>query len=274
MKKTITIASIQMYVHQDKNKNIEQLKTHLNYLGKLLPQVKMVILPELSISDIHLQPHEQAHKIPGQLTSLFSSLAKKHGVWLIPGSVYEKAGKNIYNTALVFSPKGELVGKYRKRYPWCPYEKTTPGKDPFVFSIEGFGTIGLMICYDLWFPEVARDLVNLGAEVILVPTMTTTGDRKQEQIISQATAITQQCYLVSCNGVGYGGVGGSLIIDPDGNILQKSGSSPFIQTAIVDFERVAMLRDKGVAGVSHPWKDFRDNAQVFKVYKKKQSLNF
>ena len=196
MKKTITIASIQMYVHQDKNKNIEQLKTHLNYLGKLLPQVKMVILPELSISDIHLQPHEQAHKIPGQLTSLFSSLAKKHGVWLIPGSVYEKAGKNIYNTALVFSPKGELVGKYRKRYPWCPYEKTTPGKDPFVFSIEGFGTICLMICYDLWFPEVARDLVNLGAEVILVPTMTTTGDRKQEQIISQATAITQQCYRV------------------------------------------------------------------------------
>ena len=62
---------------------------------------------------------------------MFSSLAKKHGVWLIPGSVYEKGGaKNTYNTALVFSPKGELVGKYRKRYPWCPYEKTTPGKDP------------------------------------------------------------------------------------------------------------------------------------------------
>ena len=269
MKKTITIASIQMYVRRDKNKNIEQLKNHLIYLNKALPQVKMVILPELSISDIHREPQKQSQKVPGQLTNLFSSLAKKHGVWLIPGSIYEKSGKNTYNTALVFSPKGELVGKYRKRYPWYPYEKTTPGKDPIVFSIKGLGTIGLMICYDLWFPEVARDLVNLGAEVIIVPTMTTTGDRKQEQIISQATAITQQCYLVSCNGVGYGGVGGSLIIDPEGNILQKSGGSPFIQTAIIDFERVTMLREKGIAGVTHPWKDFRENKQTFKVYRKK-----
>ena len=56
MKKTITIASIQMYVHRDKNKNIEQLKTHLIYLNKVLPQVKMVILPELSISDINREP--------------------------------------------------------------------------------------------------------------------------------------------------------------------------------------------------------------------------
>ena len=56
MKKTITVASIQMYVHQDKNKNIEQLKNHLIYLDKVLPQGKMVILPELSISDIHREP--------------------------------------------------------------------------------------------------------------------------------------------------------------------------------------------------------------------------
>ena len=130
------------------------------------------------------------------------------------------------------------------------------------------GKIGLMICYDLWFPEVARDLADLGAEVLLVPTMTTTGDRSQEQIISQATAITQQAYVVSCNGVGFGGVGGSLIVDPDGNILQQSGGSPFVQTAILDFERVAMLRDKGVAGISHPWKDFRKNKQTFNVYNK------
>ena len=58
--------------------------------------------------------------------------------------------------------------------------------------------------------------------------------------------------LCSCNGVGYGGVGGSVIVDPDGNVLQKSGGSPFLQTAIIDFERVTMLRNQGVAGVSRP----------------------
>ena len=74
----------------------------------------MVILPELSISDIHLQPHEQAHKIPGQLTSLFSSLAKKHGVWLIPGSVYEKAVKTSTIQLSFFLQKVNLLGNIAK----------------------------------------------------------------------------------------------------------------------------------------------------------------
>tara|TARA_B100000886_G_scaffold241757_1_gene169713 strand:- start:52 stop:870 length:819 start_codon:yes stop_codon:yes gene_type:complete len=268
MSKTITIASIQMFVHKNKKQNIEQVEKHLKYLNKVFPQVEMVVFPELSVSESTLEPKEQAEKIPGELTHLFSRLAKKYGLWLIPGSIYEKSGSKIYNTSVVFSPEGDFIGKYRKRFPWCPYEKTVPGKEPFVFTIEGVGKIGLMICYDLWFPEVARDLVDLGAEAILVPTMTTTGDRSQEQVISQAIAITQQAYVVSCNGVGFGGVGGSLIIDPDGNILQQSGGSPFVQTAILDFERVAMLRDKGVAGISHPWKDFRQNKQIFNVYNK------
>ena len=268
MSKTITIASIQMFVHKSKKQNVEQVKKHLKYLSKVFPQVEMVVFPELSVSESALEPEEQAENIPGELTRLFSRLAKKHGLWLIPGSIYEKSGSKVYNTSVVFSPEGNLVGKYRKRFPWCPYEKTVPGKDPFVFTVEGVGKIGLMICYDLWFPEVARDLVDLGAEVLLVPTMTTTGDRSQEQIISQATAITQQAYVVSCNGVGFGGVGGSLIVDPDGNILQQSGGSPFVQTAIIDFDRVALLREKGVASVSHPWKDFRQNKQTFNVYNK------
>ncbi len=269
MNKNLTIASVQMFVHKEKKKNLEEIENHLDYLNRVFPQVKMVVFPELSASDINIEAKKQAEKIPGELTDSFSCLAKKYELWLIPGSMYEYSGGKIYNTATIFSPKGVLVGKYRKRYPWCPYEKTSPGKDPFIFNINGIGTVGIMICYDLWFPEVARDLVNLGAELILVPTMTTTGDRLQEQVISRATAITQQCYIVSCNGVGYGGVGGSIIVDPDGNVLQKSGGSHFIQTAIIDFERVAMLRNKGVAGVSHPWKDFRQNNQTFKVYNKK-----
>ena len=269
MDKLITIASVQMFIHKEKKKNLEEIETHLTYLNKVFPQVSMVVLPELSVSDLLLEAKEQAEEVPGDLTNFFSGLAKKYRLWLIPGSMYERSGDDVYNTSLVFSPQGNLVGRYRKRYPWFPYEKTNPGKEPFVFNVEGIGTVGIMICYDMWFPEVARDLVDLGAELILVPTMTTTGDRSQEQVIARATAITQQCYIVSCNGVGFGGVGGSIIVDPDGNTLQKSGGSPFTQTAIIDFERVRMLREKGVAGVSHPWKDFRQNNQSFAVYNKK-----
>jgi len=125
-----------------------------------------------------------------------------------------------------------------------------------------------MICYDIWFPEVARELVHLGAELIIVPTMTTTGDRNQEQIISQATAITQQCYVVSCNGVGYGGVGGSQIIDPEGVVLQNNGEGSCLQTCVIDFDHIRKIREIGVAGVTRPLKAFKDNSQTFSVYKK------
>ena len=77
------------------------------------------------------------------------SEAKKYNLWLIPGSIYESEKKDVFNTAPVFSSNGDLVGKYRKRYPWCPYEKTTPGEEPFVFDIKGKGNVGIMICYGL-----------------------------------------------------------------------------------------------------------------------------
>ena len=96
--------------------------------------------------------------------------------------------------------------------------------------------------------------------------MTTTGDRPQEKIITRSTAITQQCYVVSCNGVGHGGVGGSLIVDPEGAVLQESGEGPYTQTAIIDFDRVRLTREMGIAGVTTPLKDFNQNKQTFSVY--------
>ncbi len=268
MNNPITIASLQMFVHKEQKKNLLEAEKQLIHINKLFPQINMVVFPELSLIDLTLDMHEQAEEIPGNLTMSFSTLAKRYGVWLIPGSIYERSGDDIFNTTPVFSPQGDLVGKYRKRYPWCPYEQTKPGKEPFVFSIEGVGAIGIMICYDLWFPEVARDLTSIGAELIVVPTMTTTGDRYQEQVIARAAAITQQCYIVSCNGVGFGGVGGSMIIDPEGFVLQESGEGAYMQTAVIDFERVRYLRKSGIAGVSTPIKAFKENPQLFQAYKK------
>ena len=243
------------------------MEEYLIHINAAFPQIDLVVFPELSSMSIGSKMAKQAQPIPGELTDIFAGWAKKYGVWLIPGSMYESSDNNIFNSTPVFSSKGKLMGNYRKRYPWRPYEKTTPGKEPLVFSIDGMGTIGIMICYDIWFPEVARDLVHLGAELIIVPTMTTTGDRKQEQIITQATAITQQCYVVSCNGVGYGGVGGSQVIDPEGVLLQDNGEGACMQTAIIDFDRVRTIRETGIAGVTTPLKTFQENSQSFAVYK-------
>ncbi len=108
--------------------------------------------------------------------------------WLLPGSLYELDGDVIYNTAVVISPEGEIVAKYRKMFPWLPYEAGTAAGNEFcVFDIPDVGRFGLMICYDMWFPEVTRTLVWMGAEVILQPTMTPTSDREVELVMAQAS---------------------------------------------------------------------------------------
>ena len=269
MKNYLTIASVQMYVNQDSATNLKTIEKYLSYVHSTFPQINMIVFPELSPLGLGGNMSKLAQPVPGEMTNIFSQWAKKYKLWFIPGSIYELRNNKIYNSTPVFSPDGTLVGTYRKRFPWTPYEKTDPGTVPFVFDIEGIGKIGIMICYDIMFPEVARDLTHLGAELIIVPTATTTGDRPQEQIVAQATAITQQCYVVSCNGVGFGGVGGSQIIDPEGVVLQTSGEGAYLQTAIIDFQRVRIVRDRGIAGVSNPLQAFNENEQSFSVYKEK-----
>ena len=95
------------------------------------------------------------------------------------------------------------------------------------------------------------------------------GDRQQEKIIAQSTAITHQAYVLSCNRVGRDGVEGLLIVDPEGVVLQESGEGPYMQTALIDFERVRYIREKGTSRVPTPLKDFRKNKQIFSVYKYK-----
>ena len=95
------------------------------------------------------------------------------------------------------------------------------------------------------------------------------GDRPQEKIIAQSIAITHQAYVVSCNGVMRDGVEGLLVVDPEGVVLQESGEGPYMQTALIDFEKVRYIREKGTSRVPTPLKDFRKNKQIFSVYKDK-----
>tara|TARA_B100000676_G_C17995661_1_gene797653 strand:- start:625 stop:1446 length:822 start_codon:yes stop_codon:yes gene_type:complete len=273
MNNQLIIGSVQMPTSSNRKANLETMESYLAHINKNFPQVELVVFPELASTDFNKKPRVQAEELPGKTTKFFSELAKKYNTWLVPGSVYELESDNVYNTCPVFNPSGKLVGRYRKRYPWTPYEKTEPGREPFVFNIKNVGKVGLMVCYDIWFPEVSRDLVNLGAELLIVPTMTTTGDRAQERIIARATAITQQCYVVTCNSVGYAGVGGSQIIDPEGFVLQDGGGSAILQTAVIDFNRIRNLREVGIAGVTAPLKTFYENKQGFKVYKKNNNKN-
>jgi predicted amidohydrolase len=110
-----------------------------------------------------------AEPIPGPSTEYFGRLARQHNLYIVPG-VVERDGHNVYNVAVLIGPDGEMIGKYRKVC--LPRGEIdggiTPGSDYPVFPTR-FGTVGLMVCYDGFFPEVARALSNRGAEVIAWP---------------------------------------------------------------------------------------------------------
>ncbi|HRJ10198.1 MAG TPA: carbon-nitrogen hydrolase family protein [Prosthecobacter sp.] len=133
-------------------------------------KVDLLVLPEtLTFYGTGKAMHECAETIPGPSTDYFCAQAKLHRLHLVAGLV-ERDGPTIYNTAALIGPDGSLIGKYRKvALPRSEIEAgLTPGRDYPVFD-TAFGKVGMMICYDGFFPEVARALAIQGAEVIAWP---------------------------------------------------------------------------------------------------------
>jgi predicted amidohydrolase len=208
-----------------------------------------------------------ARELPNETEALFQQWAKRHSIWLLPGSMFERVGDQVYNTATVIDPAGNIVGRYRKMFPFRPYEEgVTPGQEFLVFDVPDAGRFGVSVCYDLWFPETARTLAALGAEVILHPTLTGTIDRDVELSIVRATAAQNQCFVFGINGFGDCGNGRSIIAGPAGEVMYQGQSAPEMIPLEIDFERVQRSREVGLRGLGQQLKSFRDRTVEFSVY--------
>ena len=199
--------------------------------------------------------------IPGRMTEYFAQIAKRHQIYFIPGTIYEVApalpeGK-FYNTAVVFNPKGELIGKYRKMAPWRPAEDAAePGGDYLVFDIPEKETkVGVQICYDMNFPEISRNETLMGAEVLVKLTMDPQELFKLNQHIHYARALENQAYLVCTNGVGFFGgsqlYGHSQVISPEGNSLWEAEGTDTFCTVTLDLDLVDRCRKYGTMFMDH-----------------------
>ncbi|TFD23438.1 carbon-nitrogen hydrolase family protein [Cryobacterium sp. TMS1-13-1] len=196
--------------------------------------------------------------LDGDLIAALGAIARRAGVWLLPGSICERGSAGeLFNTAVVFSPQGDLVASYRKIFPWRPYEPHEPGDRFVVFDAPGIGRFGLSICYDAWFPEVTRHLAWLGAEVVLNIVKTTTPDRVQEVVLAQANSIVNQTFTVSVNCAGPVGEGRSLLVDPEGTILATStDAAPTVLVRTLELDHVTRVRQHGTAGTNRMWEQF------------------
>lgn len=244
--------------------NMAEITKQLTVMKARFPWVDMAVLSELA-------PHgplaTNAEPMPGPTENKFCELAERLGIWLVTGSIYEKAGDKIFNTASVIDPNGDVIGRYRKMYPFLPYEKDiAAGEDYLVWDVPGVGRFGLSICYDMWFPETTRSLAWMGAEVIIHPTLTNTIDRELELTLARANAISNQCYFFDINAGGDLAYGQSIIVGPEGDILHQAGRGTELMPIPVDFDRVRQTRRNGIKNFGQPLKSFRDGPASFPAY--------
>ena len=193
----------------------------------------LVVLGEtLTYPGLGKKYHELAEPVPGPSTAYFGELAKEHDLYIVAG-LLERDGALVYNVAALIGPDGKIAGKYRKVcLPRGEVEGgIAPGSDCPVFSTR-FGRVGLMVCYDGFFPEVARELTNRGAEVIAWPVWGC------NPLLARARACENQVYLVSST---YEDVSSnwmvSAVFDHSGELLAHAKDWGQVAVAEVDLNR-------------------------------------
>lgn len=259
------VAGLQTRVSASES-NLPRLASKLDDMMTVYPWVQMVLFSELAA---HGPSTAHAEPLPGPSEASFRAMARKHGVWLLTGSVFERAADGVYNTAQVIDPHGVVIGKYRKLFPFRPYEAGVEAGDSFfVFDVPDVGRFGVSICYDMWFPETSRTLAALGAEVILHPTLTNSIDRDVELAIARATAAQNQCFFFDVNGLDDGGNGQSIVVGPHGDVLHQAGASEEWIALEIDLEQVRRSRAVGLRTLGQPLKSFRDRKVDFTVYER------
>ena len=256
------IAGIQMWLGNDSN--IVAMKARVDLTMHHYPWVQMVMFSELACFGPLLQ---NAQSLPGDAENQLAELARRHRIWLINGSMYERKDGAIYNTTSVIDPDGTIVGRYRKMFPFVPLEQgVAPGEEFLAFDVPDVGKFGVLNCYDIWFPETSRQLSSMGVEVILHPVMTHTIDRDVDLVVANATSAMMQAYVFDINGLGAGGNGQSAVFDPSGRALHRADSTEQVIPIEIDLEQVRRQRANGLRGLGQMAKSFRDRPVDFPVY--------
>lgn len=179
---------------------------------------------------------ETAEPIPGPATRMLSEKAMRYKTW-VATSMHESDGGLIYNTAVLIDREGRIAGKYRKVHLAMEEGESgiTPGSDYPVFNTD-FGRVGMMVCWDNWFGEVARALRLKGAEILLLP-IAGDGVPGHWDVISRARAIDNGLFLVASS---TSKESPSRIINPDGQVLAETADG--IATAEIDLDRETRVR--------------------------------
>lgn len=269
-KTSLPVALIQEKNHGDAEANLTVIEDRVAEAARR--GARLVLLQELHNGPYFCQ-HESVHEfdlaepIPGPSTERLGRLARQHNVVLV-SSLFERRAIGLYhNTAVVFEKDGHIAGKYRKMHiPDDPgfYEKFyfTPGDIGFTPIDTSVGRLGVLVCWDQWYPEAARLMALAGAELLLYPTAigwdpddeaAEKNRQRDAWVLShRGHAVANGLPVLSCNRIGHeasplgtSGIqfwGNSHVLGPQGEFIAEAGTEAAILTAELDMERSEHVR--------------------------------
>lgn len=243
-------ALVQLESALDSAANRESISARLRQVD---PGTDLVVLPEAAMHDFGTADHDlaaAAEPIDGPFVAMLSAEARRLGSTIVAGMFEEMRGGLPFNTLVAIGPDGALRARYRKVHLYDSFgyresERLAPGEImPAVFDVAGAG-VGLMTCYDLRFPEMARLVVDAGAELLVVPAAWVAGDDKLHhwRTLSAARAIENTAFVLAAAQGGSRYTGHSAVIDPRGRVLAEAGAGDETLVTELDPDTVTAVRE-------------------------------
>ena len=244
-KEKISVAAVQLAITEETD---AQRLARVKRLLEAVEKADLVLLPELwRVGYSNFASYsKKAEALTGKTVSFLKGAAKEHKAYLLGGSIVERKGEKLYNTAVLLDPAGKLISAYRKSHllSYRSQERAllTPGADITVAE-TAIGTLGLAICYDLRFPELFRTMSARGAEVFLIPACWPAVRLEAWECLSRARAAENQAIVIACNATGKGLLGRSMVVDPWGVTIAALGGEEGILRTEIDLRALRDFRE-------------------------------
>jgi omega-amidase len=252
MTSTLRLALLQMHIEAG------QPETNFNKLAELLEEAvnqpskpDLIMFPEMWNTGYALtEIRELADKEGARTKAFLSDFSRKHSVYIIGGSIAELKHNEVFNTTYAFDRAGNVISDYSKIHLFRLMDEEkhlAAGNKPGTVDLDGQAA-GMMICYDIRFPELARKLALGGAKLLFVPAEWPNPRLHHWRTLLTARAIENQMFVVACNRMGKSGdtefFGHSIVLDPWGEVVAEAGEEETILYADIDLSLVDSVRAK------------------------------
>jgi len=252
-RKFMKIAVVQFKASTNKELNLKKIKDYISRAAK--NKAELVAFPEFMMfytnsTQTPKQLASLAEKINDNFVHEIAKAAKENHIQVV-GSFYEKSTKKdrVFDTSFVVDKSGKVISTYRKIHLYDALgfresDKMASGSNIAKPVKTSIGKVGMMICYDLRFPEMSRSLAAAGSEILIVPSAWVKGEMKEEHwlTINKTRAIENGCYVIAPDQVGNIYCGRSLVVDPYGKILLDMKQKQGIGYANIELKRIKQIR--------------------------------